>query len=349
MEGLAVTEWKDWKNVMKCLITGAAGFIGNELALRLLTEGHDVLGVDCFTPYYNVQLKRDRAARLSTFSNFEMAEIRIEDDMSMKQVFERFKPEVVVHLAAQAGVRYSLEHPRDYITANINGSFNVIDLCRLHGVEHLVLASTSSAYGANQKFPFEERDPAPHPLTIYAATKLASEHIAHSHSNLYGVPTTALRFFSVYGPWGRPDMAFFIFTQKIFAGEPIDVFNHGDLLRDFTYIDDLVEGIRRLMDVKPEANKPVSTQDSVSPVAPYRLVNIGNARPVKLLDYIEAIEMHIGRKAKKNMVGMQPGDVHQTYADAGLLNSLTGYMPSTDIDTGISNFVKWYRDYYKPT
>ena len=333
---------------MKVLLTGAAGFIGSELAHRLLSEGHDVCGVDCFTPYYDVQLKHDRVARLTPFPSFEMHPIRVEDDDAMKKVFHDFMPDIVVHLAAQAGVRYSLDHPREYIDANVVGSFNVIELSRQTGAKHLVMASTSSAYGANQKFPFEETDAAPHPLTIYAATKLASELIAHSHSHLYGTPTTMLRFFSVYGPWGRPDMAFFLFTDKIFKGIPIDVFNHGDLLRDFTYVEDLVEAIRRLMDTPPEMGAPVSQNDSLSPVAPYRLGNIGNETPVRLMDYIEAIEDAIGRKAVKNMIGMQPGDVKQTYADASLLKALTGYVPTTDVRTGVTAFVKWYREYYKP-
>ena len=286
---------------MKVLLTGAAGFIGSELAHRLLSEGHDVCGVDCFTPYYDVQLKHDRVARLTPFPSFEMHPIRVEDDDAMKKVFHDFMPDIVVHLAAQAGVRYSLDHPREYIDANVVGSFNV-----------------------------------------------ASELIAHSHSHLYGTPTTMLRFFSVYGPWGRPDMAFFLFTDKIFKGIPIDVFNHGDLLRDFTYVEDLVEAIRRLMDTPPEMGAPVSQNDSLSPVAPYRLVNIGNETPVRLMDYIEAIEDAIGRKAVKNMIGMQPGDVKQTYADASLLKALTGYVPTTDVRTGVTAFVKWYREYYKP-
>ncbi len=334
---------------MKVLITGAAGFIGCELALRILREGHDVIGVDNFSAYYDVQLKRDRVRRCAIYSErFDLHEFGVENEAAMTELFERDKPDVVVHLAAQAGVRHSLEHPRDYISSNIVGSFNVIDLARLHDVKHLVLASTSSAYGANQKFPFEETDPAPYPLTIYAASKLSSELIAHSHSHLYGTPTTVLRFFSVYGPWGRPDMAFFLFTDKIFKGEPIDVFNHGDLLRDFTYVDDIVESIRRLMDVPPRAGEPITRDDSLSPVAPLRLVNIGNSKPVKLMDYIEAIETAIGRPAVKNMIDMQPGDVKQTYADATLLKELTDYTPSTDVEEGIANFVDWYRDYYKP-
>lgn len=333
---------------MNIIVTGAAGFIGSEVALRLLREGHSVTGVDSFTAYYDVKLKEDRAARLAAYPNFRLARAGVEDAETMDRVFTRVKPDIVLHFAAQAGVRYSLEHPRDYISANIVGSFNVIDLSRQHKVRHLVLASTSSAYGANQKFPFEERDSAPYPLTIYAATKLSAELIAHSHAHLYGVPTTALRFFSVYGPWGRPDMAFYLFTDRIFKGQPIDVFNKGDLLRDFTYIDDLVESIRRLMDCPPVMGGHIIRGDSLSPVAPYRLVNIGHASPVRLMDYIEAIETAIGKKAVKNMLGMQPGDVKQTYADVRLLKALTGYTPDTDYRAGIAKFVDWFRDYYKP-
>jgi UDP-glucuronate 4-epimerase len=333
---------------MNIVVTGAAGFIGSEIALRLLREGHSVTGIDCFTPYYDVKLKEDRAARLAAFPNFRLARSRVEDAETMERVFDRVRPDVILHFAAQAGVRYSLDHPREYIDANVVGSFNIIDLARRHKARHLILASTSSAYGANQKFPFEERDSAPYPLTIYAATKLAAELIAHSHSHLYGVPTTALRFFSVYGPWGRPDMAFFLFTDKIFKGQPIDVFNNGDLLRDFTYIDDLVESIRRLMDVPPQQGSHMIRGDSLSPVAPYRLVNIGHAAPVRLMDYIEAIEDSIGRTAVKNMLGMQPGDVQQTYADVRLLKALTGYTPNTDYRDGIAKFVDWYKGYYNP-
>lgn len=333
---------------MNIIVTGAAGFIGSEVALRLLREGHAVTGIDSFTAYYDVKLKEDRAARLAAYPNFRLARIGVEDGEAMDRVFDRVKPDIILHFAAQAGVRYSLEHPRDYISANIVGSFNVIDLARRHKARHLILASTSSAYGANQKFPFEERDSAPYPLTIYAATKLSAELIAHSHAHLYGVPTTALRFFSVYGPWGRPDMAFYLFTDKIFKGQPIDVFNKGDLLRDFTYIDDLVEAIRRLMDCPPVLGGHIIRGDSLSPVAPYRLVNIGHASPVRLMDYIEAIETAIGKKAVKNMLGMQPGDVKQTYADVRLLKALTGYTPDTDYRTGIARFVDWFRDYYKP-
>jgi UDP-glucuronate 4-epimerase len=333
---------------MNIIVTGAAGFIGSEIALRLLREGHSVTGIDSFTPYYDVKLKEDRTARLTAFPNFRLARSGVEDAATMERVFDRVQPDIILHFAAQAGVRYSLDHPRDYIDANIVGSFNIIDLARRYKARHLILASTSSAYGANQKFPFEERDSAPYPLTIYAATKLAAELIAHSHAHLYGVPTTALRFFSVYGPWGRPDMAFFLFTDRIFKGQPIDVFNNGDLLRDFTYIDDLVESIRRLMDCPPQVGSHIIRGDSLSPVAPYRLVNIGNATPVRLMDYIETIEKAIGKTAIRNMLGMQPGDVKQTFADVRLLKALTGYTPNTDYRVGIPAFVDWFRSYYKP-
>ncbi|MBY9066875.1 NAD-dependent epimerase/dehydratase family protein [Hyphomonas sp. WL0036] len=333
---------------MKILVTGAAGFIGNEIALRLLEEGHTVTGVDCFTPYYDPKLKEARAARLTGYEGFRMERIRVEDAEAMEAVFRRDEPEIVVHFAAQAGVRYSLDHPRDYVDSNVVGSFNVIEFSRRYGARHLVLASTSSAYGANETYPFHERDAAPYPLTIYAATKLASELIAHSHAHLYGVPTTALRFFTVYGPWGRPDMALYKFTDCVFKGQPIDVFNHGDLIRDFTYIGDLVESIRRLMDTPPVAGQKVIEADSVSPVAPFRMVNIGNAKPVRLLDYIDAIEEATGRKAIMNMLDMQPGDVKQTFADVSLLKALTGYTPNTDYRKGVARFVDWYRGYFKP-
>lgn len=333
---------------MKTLVTGAAGFIGSEMALRLLAEGHSVTGVDCFTAYYDPALKEARADRLAGFGGFRMERCRIEDEQAMEAIFRRDRPDVVLHFAAQAGVRHSLEHPRDYIDANILGSFNIIDLARRYEVSHLLLASTSSAYGANQKFPFEEMDPAPFPLTIYAASKLSGELIAHSHAHLYGVPTTALRFFSVYGPWGRPDMAFFLFTDRIFRRQPIDVFNHGKLLRDFTFIDDLIESIHRLINCPPRKDAVPVRGDSLSPVAPYRLVNIGNSDPVPLMDYINAIEEAVGLTAQKRLVEMQPGDVHQTYADVSLLKALTGYTPHTDYRAGIRAFVDWYRDYFKP-
>lgn len=334
--------------IMRVLITGTAGFIGSNLALTLLKEGHEVAGVDAFTPYYDVKLKRDRSARLEKFDNFRLCEQYIEDFDALKLVFDDFKPEVVVHLAAQAGVRYSLEHPRAYIDSNVVGSFNITELSKQVEVEHLVMASTSSAYGANRDFPFQETDRAPHPLTIYAATKRASELITHSHSHLFNVPTTMLRFFSVYGPWGRPDMALFLFTERMFRGDPIDVYNHGNMVRDFTYVDDLARGIRLLMDTPPERDKPVSEIDSLSPVAPHRVVNIGNADPVTLMEYIKEIEVNVGKPAIMNMMGMQPGDVDKTFADSSLLKQLTGFIPSTHIKQGVKGFVDWYKDYYKP-
>lgn len=331
---------------MKVLITGTAGFIGQNLALRLLHAGHQVVGIDSITPYYDVSLKHDRLALLEPFDQFTQHEIGLEDFGRVSTIFADAKPDYVVHLAAQAGVRYSLENPRAYVDTNVVGSFNIIELCREHEVKHLVLASTSSAYGANDHYPFVETDKASFPLTIYAATKHASELIAHSHSHLYNIPTTVLRFFTVYGPWGRPDMAFFLFTKAMFEGRPIKVFNEGKMSRDFTYVDDLTRSIALLLDVPPVTGHPVSDTDSLSPVAPYRLVNIGNADPVPLMDFIAEIERAVGVTAKKEMLPMQPGDVSKTYADSDLLQSLTGFRPSTSVRDGVQAFVDWYRDYY---
>ena len=332
---------------MHVLVTGAAGFIGNALALRLLEAGHSVTGVDSLTPYYDVSLKRDRLARLEGRGDFHNVECAVEDMDALAAAFGAHLPDRVVHLAAQAGVRYSLENPRAYVDTNVVGSFNVIELCRQHDVEHLVLASTSSAYGANEAYPFRETDRAEHPLTIYAATKRASELIAHSHSHLYDLPVTALRFFTVYGPWGRPDMAPMLFTRAIAEGRPIDVFNHGRMHRDFTYIDDLVEAILRLADTPPVRGEPVKgAADTLSPVAPYRLVNIGNANPVPLMDFIRAIETSLGQPAELNMMPMQAGDVVKTYADTALLHALTGVRPKVDYTQGVAALVAWFRDYY---
>ena len=331
---------------MRVLVTGTAGFIGNRLAHDLLSEGHDVVGVDAITPYYDLQLKHDRLATLSTFTGFKNHAVTLEDFEALTGVFNAFKPDVVVHLAAQAGVRYSLEHPRAYVDSNVVGSFNITELAKQHSVKHLVMASTSSAYGANPKTPFEETDVTRHPLTIYAATKLASELIAHSHSHLYNIPTTLLRFFTVYGPWGRPDMAPYLFTDSILKGETIDVFNHGKMRRDFTYIDDLTRSIRLLIDSPPVKGAPVSDTDSLSPQAPHRIVNIGNEQPVQLMDFIKEIEVSTGRKAKINFMDMQPGDVKQTYADSSLLKTLTGFQPSCSVKDGVKNFVDWFRNYH---
>lgn len=331
---------------MKVLITGTAGFIGQNLALRLLRAGHQVVGIDSITPYYDISLKLDRLALLTPFEGFVQHAIGLEDFNAVSIIFAATKPDYVIHLAAQAGVRYSLENPRAYVDTNVVGSFNIIELCRKHDVKHLVLASTSSAYGANDRYPFVETDKASFPLTIYAATKQASELIAHSHSHLHNIPTTVLRFFTVYGPWGRPDMAFFLFTKAMVEGRPIKVFNDGKMARDFTYVDDLTRSIELLLDVPPIAGKPVSDTDSLSPVAPYRLVNIGNANPVPLMKFIAEIERAVGVTAQKEMLPMQPGDVSKTFADSDLLERLTGYRPSTSVRDGVRAFVDWYRDYY---
>lgn len=332
---------------MKIIVTGTAGFIGNNLALRLLKDGHEVSGIDAVTDYYDVQLKRDRLARLKAFDAYINHEIRLEDMDAMQSAFDDFEPDYVVHLAGQAGVRYSLNHPRTYVDTNVTGGFNVIELSKQHKVKHLIVASTSSAYGANDVYPFKENDRAAFPLTIYAATKQASELIAHSHSHLFDIPTTILRFFTVYGPWGRPDMAFFMFTKAIFENQSIDVFNHGKMMRDFTYVDDLTKAINLLIKTPPVKGQPVTdVEDSLSPVAPYRIVNIGNANPVQLMDFIQEIEKNVGVSAKMNMMDMQPGDVTKTFANADLLQSLTGYKPSVDVEEGVKAFVDWYREYY---
>jgi len=332
---------------MRVLVTGTAGFIGNNLALRLLNEGHEVCGVDAFTPYYDVNLKIARSARLESRNNFLRRDEHVENFDEMKVIFEEFSPEIVVHLAAQAGVRYSLEHPRAYIDSNIVGSFNITELAKQLEVKHLVMASTSSAYGANEKFPMEENDRVPYPMTIYAATKLASELIGHSHSHLFGTPTTMVRFFSVYGPWGRPDMALFLFTERMFRGDPIDVFNHGKMVRDFTYVDDIAKAIQLLMDKPPEKGKPINEKDSLSPVAAHRVVNIGSESPVELMEYINEIEANVGKPAIMNMMDMQPGDVPMSSADSSLLRELTNFTPSVNIKEGVKAFVDWYKDYYK--
>lgn len=332
---------------MRVLVTGAAGFIGSHLAQRLLARGDEVLGYDNLNAYYDPALKQARLDRLTPHGNFRFVKAALEDAAALGSAFAQFKPQRVVNLAAQAGVRYSLENPQAYIDSNIVGFTNVLESCRHHRVEHLVYASSSSVYGANRKLPFSVDDPVDHPVSLYAATKKANELMAHTYSHLFALPTTGLRFFTVYGPWGRPDMALFKFTRAILQGEAIDVYNHGRMQRDFTYIDDLVEGISRLIDAVPERPAgPVAQGDSLSPVAPYRIVNIGNADPVPLMTFIEAIESATGRKASMNMMDMQPGDVPATWADTGLLTRLTGYSPRTPVPEGVARFVHWYRDYY---
>jgi UDP-glucuronate 4-epimerase len=331
---------------MKILVTGTAGFIGFHLARRLLAEGHEVAGIDSMVPYYDVTLKQRRHAILGQGNGFRPYIVNLADMAATAAVFEAEQPEVIIHLAAQAGVRYALEHPASYVESNVVGSFNLLELARRHPVKHLMLASTSSSYGANTKIPFEEQDPAVTPLTIYAATKTASELMAHAYSHLWQQPITAFRFFTVYGPWGRPDMALYKFTHAITHGQPIDIHNNGDMKRDFTYIDDLIEGIVRLAACIPVQGQPVGDFDSLSPVAPFRLVNIGLGEPVQLLDFIAEIERCVGKPAIRNYLPMQPGEVTTTFANTRLLHALTGFQPRVRVAEGVANFVAWYRDYY---
>ena len=333
---------------MRILVTGAAGFIGSHLSQRLLERGDEVIGVDNLNDYYDVALKEARLARLTPNPNFHFYREDIADRKAIDRIFEETKPARVMNLAAQAGVRYSIENPRAYIEANVVGYTNIIEACRHNDVEHLVYASTSSVYGANTNMPFSVHDNVDHPASMYAATKKANELIAHSYSHLYGLPTTGLRFFTVYGPWGRPDMSLFLFTKKILDGEPIDVFNYGNHRRDFTYVDDIVEGVIRCID-QPAAPNDAWTGDEPDPgtsKAPYRLYNIGNNAPVELMDFIGAIEKCLGIEAQKNMLPLQLGDVPDTYADVAALVDDVGYKPATRIEDGIANFISWYKEYY---
>lgn len=332
------------------MVTGSAGFIGFHLSRLLLAEGFQVHGLDAMTDYYDVRIKEARHRILMESSNhFSAQNIRLEDFDGLAGYVEEKRPEVIIHLAAQAGVRYSLENPRAYIDTNVVGTFNVMEAARQQGVKHLLMASTSSVYGANEHMPFDERQKADTPLTIYAATKKATEAMGHSYAHLWNLPTTMFRFFTVYGPWGRPDMALFKFTKGIIEGTPIDIYNNGEMWRDFTYVEDLVRGIRLLIDVVPPLpgqRSAVSPNDNLSPVAPFRIVNIGNSEKVRLLDFIEAIEKELGKSAIRNYMPMQTGDVPATWADATLLNELTGYRPQTEFRDGVRAFVSWYRDYY---
>ena len=333
---------------MRVLVTGAAGFIGSHLSERLLARGDEVLGYDNLNAYYDPALKEARLARLMPQDGFSFVRASLEDRAALEAAFDDFRPQRVVNLAAQAGVRYSLENPHAYIDSNIVGFLNILEACRHRGIEHLVYASSSSVYGANRKLPFAVEDSVDHPVSLYAASKKANELMAHTYSHLFGLPTTGLRFFTVYGPWGRPDMALFLFTKKILAGEPIDVFNHGHHTRDFTYVDDIVEGVIRTLDRVPgpdPAYDPLAPTPASS-LAPYRVYNIGNHQPVQLLRYIEVLEDCLGRKAEKRLLPMQPGDVLDTEADVEALRRDTGYSPATPIETGVRRFVEWYRAFY---
>lgn len=335
--------------MQKIFITGTAGFIGFHLAQNLLDRGHDVIGFDGITDYYDVSLKQRRHQILKENPRFTAIEGRLEDFDLLEQVFNQHKPDVIVHLAAQAGVRYSIDHPRSYVDSNLIGSFNIMEMAKQFQVAHLLMASTSSVYGANTDMPFDENQPTKHQMSFYAATKKANEAMAHSYAHIHGIPTTMFRFFTVYGPWGRPDMALFKFTRAMLAGEPIDVYNHGKMQRDFTFVTDLVEGIARLINAvppSPEARQEPIEGDSLSPVAPWRAVNIGNGDTVELMDYIKALEAALGIEAKKNMMEIQQGDVPATLASNDLLKALTGFTPSTPVQDGVAAFVAWYKSHY---
>ncbi|RIN15134.1 NAD-dependent epimerase [Mammaliicoccus vitulinus] len=333
---------------MKILITGTAGFIASHLSKKLISQGHEVVGIDNINDYYDVTIKEDRLKSIGT-EKFTFYKINLEDDASMDEIFKNEKPNVVVNLAAQAGVRYSLENPRAYIDSNIVGFTNILECSRHHKVEHLIYASSSSVYGANTSKPFSTSDNIDHPLSLYAATKKSNELMAHTYSHLYNLPTTGLRFFTVYGPWGRPDMALFKFTKAIVNDEAIDVYNHGKMMRDFTYVDDIVEAISRLVQ-KPAQPNPEWTGDNPDPsssYAPYKIYNIGNNSPVRLMEFVEAIENKLGKVAKKNYMDLQPGDVPETYANVDDLFNNIEFKPETTIQDGVNNFVDWYLDYYK--
>jgi UDP-glucuronate 4-epimerase len=335
---------------MKILVTGSAGFIGFHTSKRLLEDGYDVIGLDNINDYYDVNLKNDRLKILQDFDSFTFNKSNLEDKEEVDRVFRESSPHRVIHLAAQAGVRYSIQHPEVYIQSNIVGTFNILEGCRHNKVAHLVYASTSSAYGLNTKYPFSVHDSVSHPVSLYGATKISNELMAHSYSHLYGIPTTGLRFFTVYGPWGRPDMALFLFTKSTLASKPIDVYNNGNMVRDFTYIDDIVEGMSRIIRKAPEADPEWSgnNPDLSSSSAPYRLYNIGSNAPVQLMDYIREIENNLGMKAKLNLMPMQDGDVPKSHADVTSLIKDFDYTPKWNIQNGIKEFIQWYVEYYQP-
>jgi len=332
------------------LVTGAAGFIGYHITKRLLDEGWRVIGLDCMSDYYDVSLKERRESMLLQSASYRSIHEKVETPNVLMDLFDEERPDVVVHLAAQAGVRYSIENPRAYLESNINGTFELLEAARVYPPAHMLLASTSSAYGANEEMPYKETVKADLQMSFYAATKKSTENMAHSYAHLFDLPITMFRFFTVYGPWGRPDMALFKFTKAILNSDPIDVYNQGDMSRDFTYIDDLVKGMRLLIDIIPRASNFIvdnsDVLDSKSHVAPFRVVNIGNSKPAQLLDFINAIEKSIGIKALKNLMPMQAGDVPATWADTSLLEELTAYKPNTDLFDGVQKFVAWYREYY---
>ena len=333
---------------MKVLVTGAAGFIGSQTTEALLARGDEVVGLDNLNDYYDVNLKLARLKRIEGRNNFHFVKADLADRGAIEGVFSEFRPERVINLAAQAGVRYALQNPHAYMDANLTGFLNILEGCRHHGVEHLVYASSSSVYGANTKMPFSVHDNVDHPVSLYAASKKANELMAHSYAHLFRLPVTGLRFFTVYGPWGRPDMSLFLFTRNILAGQPIDVFNFGHHARDFTYIDDIVEGVLRTLDrvATPNPQWNGAAPDPATSSAPYRLYNIGNNRPVELMYFIECIEKAVGRKAIKNLLPMQPGDVEKTYADVEALVADTGFQPKTPIEEGVRRFVTWYKEFY---
>ena len=334
---------------MKSLVTGSAGFIGSSLCIKLLERGVNIIGIDNHNDYYDPKIKDARIERLAKYSNYQHIKIDISDRKSLDKVFKDFQPYKVINLAAQAGVRYPMENPLAYINSNIVGFAHILENCRYSKVEHLVYASTSSVYGANTKMPFSENDSANHPLSVYAASKKSNELMAHTYSHLYQLPTTGLRFFTVYGPWGRPDMALFKFTKDILANKPIDVFNRGKHTRDFTYIDDIVDGIIKTLDNPASSNPKWNSNlpDPANSIAPWCVYNIGNNKPVELMDYIKALEEALGKKAKINFLPLQPGDVPDTYADANNLKEKFNYKPSTTVTEGVTKFVEWYKKYYK--
>ena len=332
---------------MKILITGSSGFIGFHLSKKLLDKGHRVYGYDSMNNYYDVRLKKARYNILKKYKNFSFTKSKLENKISLEKVFKRFKPKIVIHLAAQAGVRYSIEKPRVYLNSNITGTYNIIEVSKKLNVKHLIMASSSSVYGANKKIPFKETDKTETQLSIYAATKKSNESMAHSYSNIWKLPITMLRFFTVYGPWGRPDMALFKFTKGILANKKIDIYNNGKMYRDFTYVDDIVDGIRLLINKIPNRkNLGRYKNDSLSPVAPFRVLNIGNTKKVFLLDFIKEIEKALGKKAIRNYMPLQKGDVKQTLSDTSLLKKLTSYNPKTNYKSGIRKFLNWYLSYY---